>query len=223
MAACGRVCDPNGSFAEAKQENRWLAVRPLWSELAGRFGSVPAIQAPELVARSLPVELGCHKADVRLKRIPTQPAGRGLLGERTIYRAELDFRSRRRASRRRRKRSFAGGRLNDCIRRPRTGAADPQLRLAETTRASAMQREESVVSGPRVHGLVSTAAIEPPHPHRRQRPVSEVLLTQPKPALGRHRQNPASDCWSPRRTHTDPEPPHRAVTTGRSPARGEIQ
>jgi len=35
-------------------------------------GSGPANQSPELVARNLPVELGCHTADVRLDRVPTR-------------------------------------------------------------------------------------------------------------------------------------------------------
>jgi hypothetical protein len=30
----------NVSFVEAKQENRWLTVRLLWSNPAGRFGSI---------------------------------------------------------------------------------------------------------------------------------------------------------------------------------------
>jgi hypothetical protein len=33
---------PSDYVVEAKQDNRWLAVRPLWSELAGSFGSSPA-------------------------------------------------------------------------------------------------------------------------------------------------------------------------------------
>jgi hypothetical protein len=36
------------------------------------YGSGPAIQPPELVARNLPVELGCHTADVRLDQVPTR-------------------------------------------------------------------------------------------------------------------------------------------------------
>ena len=39
--------------------------------LIARIGSGPASQSPELVARNLPVELGCHAADVRLGRVPT--------------------------------------------------------------------------------------------------------------------------------------------------------
>jgi hypothetical protein len=40
MTGSGRVCEAtSGCFAEAKQEERWLADRPLWSALAGRFGS----------------------------------------------------------------------------------------------------------------------------------------------------------------------------------------
>jgi len=35
------------------------------------LGSGPANQSAELVARNLPVELGCHRADVRLDRVPT--------------------------------------------------------------------------------------------------------------------------------------------------------
>ena len=35
------------------------------------FGSGPANQSAELVARIPPVELGCHKVDVRLDRVPT--------------------------------------------------------------------------------------------------------------------------------------------------------
>lgn len=38
---------------------------------AGSNGSGPASQSPELVARNLPVDLGCHTADVRLGRVPT--------------------------------------------------------------------------------------------------------------------------------------------------------
>jgi hypothetical protein len=39
-AGYGRVCEvTSGCFVEAKQEKRWLAVRPLWSDPAGRFGS----------------------------------------------------------------------------------------------------------------------------------------------------------------------------------------
>ena len=38
-SAPGRVCEiTNGRFVEAKQEKRWLAVRPLWSNPAGRLG-----------------------------------------------------------------------------------------------------------------------------------------------------------------------------------------
>lgn len=40
MPAYGRVCEiANGRFVEAKQEMQWLAVRLLWSNPAGRFGS----------------------------------------------------------------------------------------------------------------------------------------------------------------------------------------
>ena len=41
MTGTGRVREiTNGRFVEAKQENRWLAVRLLWSNPAGRFGSI---------------------------------------------------------------------------------------------------------------------------------------------------------------------------------------
>lgn len=36
------------------------------------YGSGPASQPPELVARDLPVEMGCHTADLRLDRVPTE-------------------------------------------------------------------------------------------------------------------------------------------------------
>ncbi len=40
MSASGRVCEiTNGRFVEAKHEKRWLAVRLLRSNPAGRFGS----------------------------------------------------------------------------------------------------------------------------------------------------------------------------------------
>jgi hypothetical protein len=46
------------------------------------FGSGPANQSAELVARNLPVELGCHRADVRLDRVPTQEGvGGGFQGQ----------------------------------------------------------------------------------------------------------------------------------------------
>jgi hypothetical protein len=42
----GRVCEiTNGGFVEAKQENRWLAVRPLWSNPAGRYGSATSVDS----------------------------------------------------------------------------------------------------------------------------------------------------------------------------------
>ena len=43
MSASGRVCEiTNGRFVEAKHEKRWLAVRLLRSNPAGRFGSSTA-------------------------------------------------------------------------------------------------------------------------------------------------------------------------------------
>ena len=40
MSGFGRVREiTNGCFVEAKQEKRWLAVRLLWSNPTGRFGS----------------------------------------------------------------------------------------------------------------------------------------------------------------------------------------
>ena len=51
MSLDGRVCEvTNGSFAVAKQENRWPAVRLLWSSPAGRFGSATACRFPDLDA-----------------------------------------------------------------------------------------------------------------------------------------------------------------------------
>ncbi len=45
MTASGRQCEvTNGSFVEAKQENRWLAVRLLWSNPADRFGSAASVR-----------------------------------------------------------------------------------------------------------------------------------------------------------------------------------
>ena len=45
MSASGRVCEiTNGRFVEAKQEKRWLAVRLLWSNPAGRFGSISRVR-----------------------------------------------------------------------------------------------------------------------------------------------------------------------------------
>ena len=65
----GRVCEvTSGGFVEAKQEKRWLAIGPLWSDLADRNGSGPANQSPELVARNLPVELYCQTTDLGLGR-----------------------------------------------------------------------------------------------------------------------------------------------------------
>jgi len=44
-------------------------------------GSGTADQSAELVARNLPVELGCHTADVRLDRVPIQSGLRlGVIG-----------------------------------------------------------------------------------------------------------------------------------------------
>jgi len=44
--ACGRLPEiTNGRFVEAKQEKRWLAVRLLCSNPAGRFGSITAVRA----------------------------------------------------------------------------------------------------------------------------------------------------------------------------------
>jgi hypothetical protein len=43
MSGSGRVCEiTNDRFVEAKQQKRWVAVRLLWSNLAGRLGSVAA-------------------------------------------------------------------------------------------------------------------------------------------------------------------------------------
>ena len=42
----GRMCEiTSGRLVEAKQESRWLAVGLLWSNAAGRFGSIPAGQS----------------------------------------------------------------------------------------------------------------------------------------------------------------------------------
>ena len=39
--ADGRLCEvTSGCFAEAKQEKRWHAVGPHWSDLADRYGSI---------------------------------------------------------------------------------------------------------------------------------------------------------------------------------------
>jgi hypothetical protein len=44
--APGRVCEvTSGCFVEAKQEKRWPAVRPLWNELADRYGSYPDVRS----------------------------------------------------------------------------------------------------------------------------------------------------------------------------------
>jgi hypothetical protein len=49
MSASGRVCEiTNGRFVEAKHEKRWLAVRLLRSNPAGRFGSLAAGEQTEL-------------------------------------------------------------------------------------------------------------------------------------------------------------------------------
>jgi hypothetical protein len=46
--ASGRVCEiTNGRFVDAKQEKQWLAVRPLWSDPAGEFGSAASVRKPE--------------------------------------------------------------------------------------------------------------------------------------------------------------------------------
>ena len=69
---CGRVCEvTNGRFVEAKLEKSALSIGQLWRSLTGGFGSGPASQSPELVARKLPVQLDCHRADVRIDRVPT--------------------------------------------------------------------------------------------------------------------------------------------------------
>jgi hypothetical protein len=66
------VCEvTNGRFVEAKLEKPALGIGQLWRSLTGGYGSDPANQSPELVARNQPVELGCHTADVRLDRLPT--------------------------------------------------------------------------------------------------------------------------------------------------------
>ena len=49
----------NSSFVEAKQEERCVAVRQLWSTLAGRFGSIAAGH------RQRELSLGQHKAYLR--------------------------------------------------------------------------------------------------------------------------------------------------------------
>jgi hypothetical protein len=40
----------DGSFVEAKQEKRWLVVRPLWSNPKGESGSGHAGRLPRFIA-----------------------------------------------------------------------------------------------------------------------------------------------------------------------------
>jgi hypothetical protein len=60
------VCEiTNGRFVEAKQEESWLAVGPLWSNLAGRSGSASDIGSSNLSARKLTPKLSGRTADIR--------------------------------------------------------------------------------------------------------------------------------------------------------------
>jgi len=57
-----RVCGiTNGRFVEAEQEWRWLAVRLLWSNPAGRFGSGLDRRLAELTAAKQPLRLGSRE------------------------------------------------------------------------------------------------------------------------------------------------------------------
>jgi len=69
---------PTGA-SERRAANLWWPVRPRRRQpvarsrtATGSFGSGPANQSPELVARNLPVESGCQTADLGPGRVPTQ-------------------------------------------------------------------------------------------------------------------------------------------------------
>jgi len=80
------VCRPTRTTADRHQffvalalRNRRLVTGCFRCIAVGHRGTAsdglrsgPANQSPELVARKLPVKLGCHTADVRLCRVPTQ-------------------------------------------------------------------------------------------------------------------------------------------------------
>jgi len=55
----------NGRSVEAKQEERCVAVRQLWSNLAGRLGSASAGRARDLTAGTLTPKLIDRIADAR--------------------------------------------------------------------------------------------------------------------------------------------------------------
>lgn len=81
-AGCGRVCEvTSGCFIEAKQEKRWLAVRPLRSDPAGRSGSKVPVrrQRKESLAgrRHQLVDLPVHPAaaERQVPRHSGQPPG----------------------------------------------------------------------------------------------------------------------------------------------------
>lgn len=62
----GRVCEiTNGSFVEAKQEKRWLAVRPLWSNPDDRIGSGSDGRPLGLTSGKLTSEVRCLEAVTR--------------------------------------------------------------------------------------------------------------------------------------------------------------
>jgi hypothetical protein len=63
-------------------------------------------------------------------------------------------------------------RLNDCIQRSRTGAADPLPSVAMPRWPTAMQRMRPVAYVRRTHGICSFPAIQASRRPRHQRPVS---------------------------------------------------
>jgi len=61
MSLHGRVCEAaNGRFVEAKPEERRFAVRPVWSNPSGRFGSAVTGRAED----EQPFDLAVTKFDV---------------------------------------------------------------------------------------------------------------------------------------------------------------
>jgi hypothetical protein len=58
----------NGRFVEAKQEKRWLALRPLWSDPVGRFGSVSIGREPDLDNGDVTLKISDLQAATRLAK-----------------------------------------------------------------------------------------------------------------------------------------------------------
>jgi hypothetical protein len=71
-SAHGRVCGiTKGRFADAKREEQWLPVGPLWSNPAGRLGSRAALRGFDQATVELPSKLAGSTVDIRENPDPT--------------------------------------------------------------------------------------------------------------------------------------------------------